>query len=315
MNQAQNSNQIEALLQQGLAERLAPTETVCVAFSGGCDSSVLLHALSRLLAPERLRAIHVNHGLHPDAAQWAAACESRCAEWGVRLTVATVEIEPNAPGGLEARARDARYEAFRRELKANEVLVLAHHQNDQAETFLLRLLRGAGPEGLASMSDYSTRSDLAIWRPLLNVSQATLHKYANQHELVWLDDPTNAELGLDRNFLRHEILPRLTQRWPAANKVIARSARLCANSAAIIAEQANADLGAILTHNNLALPALAKLPAARQAEVLRAALKCLELPLPSEQQLNSALSSLLEAREKMPELANPVAGRRHPALP
>lgn len=198
-----------------------------VAFSGGVDSHVLLHALANLRevrGRHPLGAIHVNHGLHPDAGGWAADCERVCRELGVPLQVIQVEVEVKAKEGPEAAAREARYRAFDQRLENNEALLLAHHLDDQAETFLLQLLRGAGPEGLSAMPAAAELGSGRLLRPLLEISRNEIREYADRNQLRFLDDPSNRELRYDRNYLRHEIMPRIQQRWPAAARTIARAA-------------------------------------------------------------------------------------------
>ncbi len=268
---------------------------LCVAYSGGLDSSVLLHGLATWLPPHQLRAVHVDHGLHADSASWAEFCRQSCERLGVSFALETVEVDPSLPGGPEARARGARYGALRAGLRPGEWLVTAHHQQDQAETFLLQLMRGAGPAGLAAMSICQEREGSLHFRPLLTVSPDVIRAYALKAGLEWLEDPSNRELSFDRNFVRHEVLPLLKTRWPAADQVVARSARLCARSAASIAELAHSDLKEMLRGNQLDLTRFRCLPAQRRAESLRAALRELGLPVPSERQLELAITQLLHA--------------------
>jgi tRNA(Ile)-lysidine synthase len=283
---------------RGALERFVPDhDRLGVAYSGGLDSSVLLHGLSRLVELPRLYALHVDHGLQPDSAQWAAACARHCERIGIPLRQIRVAIDPAAPGGPEARARDARYAALHAELAANDVLVTAHHEQDQAETLLLQLMRGAGPTGLAAMRPFQVSSGIRHLRPLLAVSPDDIRAYALMHALEWVEDPSNAELDFDRNFMRHEVLPLLSGRWPAAARVIARSARLCALVADDAAAVAGADLLNLLDRNRLDLERLRNLPAARRSEALRAALRGLGLAIPSARQLELALEQLLGARD------------------
>lgn len=203
-----------------------PDEPVVVAFSGGMDSTVLLHALQRRGA-RALSAIHVDHGLQAAAGGWAAHCRALVARWSIPLQVVRAEIDPASPGGLEAAAREARYAALAAALPPGALLALAHHQDDQAETVLLRLLRRAGPRGLSAMQSRSQgAAGLQLWRPLLGLPRASLLDYADRHGLPRLDDPMNADPRFDRVFLRREILPMLTARWPQAPAALAASAAL-----------------------------------------------------------------------------------------
>jgi tRNA(Ile)-lysidine synthase len=207
----------------------APPASLCVAFSGGPDSSALLHALAQL--PEArargLRALHVDHGLHPDSAGWAAHCERFCAALGVPCEVLRVQVGGDTGRGVEAAARDARYAALATQLRDGEYLLLGHHRDDQAETVLLKLLRGAGPEGLGGMRALRPFGRGQLWRPLLELPRQQLRDYAEARQLDCIDDPSNRDTRLARNQLRHEILPRLAQHWPQAVDSILHSAALC----------------------------------------------------------------------------------------
>ncbi|HET8940925.1 MAG TPA: tRNA lysidine(34) synthetase TilS [Rudaea sp.] len=198
-----------------------------VGFSGGLDSTVLLHALAQYpAARERgLRAVHVNHALHEDAQHWAAHCRAFADSLDVSLDIMQVQVTRKGGVGLEAAARDARLGAFADALRPGEVLVLAHHADDQAETVLLKLLRGAGPEGLGGMRQWRVLGKNHLWRPLLGLPRSELAEYARTHGLRWIDDPSNADTHLRRNFLRHHILPRLRERWPQASTALAHSAQ------------------------------------------------------------------------------------------
>jgi tRNA(Ile)-lysidine synthase len=212
-------------LQSGLA-RLTPGPIV-VAFSGGLDSSVLLHALASL-APARergLRALHVDHGLHADSAQWTAHCAAFAAQHGVPIDAIGAGPVTASGKGIEDAARAARYAAFAGNLRLGEVLALAQHADDQTETVLLKLLRGAGPEGLGGMRVLREFAPGYLWRPLLELPRTRLREYALAQGLNWIEDPSNSNTQLRRNFLRAEILPRLNARWPDAGAAIAHSAR------------------------------------------------------------------------------------------
>lgn len=219
-------NKLIETLRDALREH--PHGALCVAYSGGPDSTALLHALTQLPeAHERgLRALHVDHGLHADSHTWAEHCRERAKAWGVTCLVLRVDVDHARGYGLEAAARDARYRAFAASLQKDERLVLAHHRDDQAETVLLKLLRGAGPEGLGGMRATRRLGEGLLWRPLLDLSRHELRRYVEQYELPCIDDPSNSDARLSRNFLRHEILPRLTQHWPHAVDSIVHSARL-----------------------------------------------------------------------------------------
>ncbi len=215
-----------ATLRQQL--RAQPEGNLCVAFSGGPDSTALLHALAGLSEARArgLRAVHVDHGLHPDSGAWSKHCERFCADLQVPFAKRRVRVDRTAGTGLEAAARDARYAALGEALQAGEWLLLGHHRDDQAETVLLKLLRGAGPEGLGGMRPCRPLGLGMLWRPLLALSREQLRSYVQAHALPCLEDPSNADPSLARNRLRREILPRLHEGWPQAVDSILHSAAL-----------------------------------------------------------------------------------------
>jgi tRNA(Ile)-lysidine synthase len=206
----------------------APSASLCVAFSGGPDSTALLHALAQLSEARTrgLRALHVDHGLHADSAAWAEHCQRFCAMLALPCEVLRVQVDSSKGEGLEAAARRARYDAFATQLRDGEWLLLGHHRDDQAETVLLKLLRGAGPEGLGGMRALRSFGRGQLWRPLLMLSRRQLRDYVEAHQLDCIDDPSNGDTRLARNQLRHEILPRLLQHWPQAVDSILHSAAL-----------------------------------------------------------------------------------------
>jgi len=271
---------VTELLQTGHAPLL-------VGLSGGLDSVVLLHALASL--PEArehgLRAVHVHHGLHAEADAWQRHCEDICAAWQVPLRSARVEVVRNHAEGPEAAARHARHAAFDAELGDDEVLVLAHHGDDQAETFLLRALRGSGVDGLGAMRPWRRFGRGWLWRPLLAHSRADMQAYAQAHDLSWIEDPSNSDVSFDRNFLRQRVLPLLRERWPHTDSAFTRSARLCAEANELLdAEDATA-FAHVRTADAqvLSRAALMQLPPARRARVLRRWIAELGLPpLPKE---------------------------------
>lgn len=258
-----------------------------VGLSGGLDSVTLLHALAVL--PEArdrgLRAVHVHHGLHADADDWLRHCEAACAALQVPLRSVRIDVPRDGGDGLEAAARHARHAAFRAEMGEGEVLVLAHHRDDQAETFLLRALRGSGVDGLGAIRAWRRFGSGWLWRPLLGHSRAQLHAYARTHDLRWVEDPSNADVGFDRNFLRLQVLPMLRERWPHADAALARSAGLCGEAGDLLASEDARCLALVRTADAsvLSRDALQSLPAPRRARVLRCWIAELGLPpLPAE---------------------------------
>jgi tRNA(Ile)-lysidine synthase len=260
---------------------------VWVAFSGGLDSTVLLHRLAHDAVMRRhgLQAIHVHHGLQPDADAWAAHCEAFCATLNVPVRVHRVQVDAARGDGLEAAARHARHAAFAEVMQAGDIIALAHHRDDQAETFLLRALRASGPDGLAAMRSWRTFGPGWLWRPLLASPRVALQAYANANALRWIEDPSNQSTTLDRNFLRHEVLPLLRRRWPHADTAFARSATLSADASDLLGRQDRALLATAATVDPAAL-AIAPLRAAdatSRARALRCWIEALSLPpLPAE---------------------------------
>lgn len=210
-----------------------------LAFSGGLDSTVLLHLLhdyrrAHADAPP-LTAVHINHNLQPAAPAWERHCERRCAALEVPLLLHKVTVAAGGRG-VEAAAREARYESLAAALEEGDILFFAHHQDDQVETLLLRWLRGAGLRGLQGMPALRPLGQGHLVRPLLAWPRAALEDYAGQHRLEWIDDPSNADPGFDRNYLRHEVLPLLAQRWPGYRGSLVRSARQLGSAATALAQ-------------------------------------------------------------------------------
>ena len=237
----------QSQLQQFFSARASDSGLV-VAYSGGPDSHALLLGLTRLQLTRHgsLRAVHVNHGLHPQADEWAAYCMAAGKRLGVDVQVWQVEID-RAGSSLEEAARDARYAALMRALDEGEALVTAHTLEDQSETVLLQLFRGAGPAGLAAMAGESTISGHHLYRPLLSVSKQTLLDYLRENRESFVVDPANIDQRFDRSFLRSAILPMLRQRWPQVDRALSRAAHLQASASHLVETQAHFDLSKCLT--------------------------------------------------------------------
>ena len=212
------------------------SHTVFIGLSGGLDSTVLLHQVAQQQKQlgYTLNAIHIHHGLHPQADAWAMHCQQQCDILSINLQ--TVRISIDEPlRNIEQRLRDARYLAFANILQPGDTLALAHHQNDVAETLLLRLMRGSGTKALANMQCHQERDAYRIWRPLLQCSRAELESYANENNLRWIDDSSNVDQRFDRNFIRHSVLPLLEQRFPNAAQRLSHSANLLHADAELLA--------------------------------------------------------------------------------
>ena len=279
---------------------LLNSQSILVAFSGGLDSTVLLHQLVqwRALHPDvALRAIHIHHGLSPHADSWVQHCESVCAQWQVSLVVERVHLEDDGLG-IEAQARRARYQAFAQTLLPGEVLMTAQHLDDQCETFLLALKRGSGPAGLSAMGESSPFAGTQLIRPLLAQTREALEAWARQHELCWIEDESNQDDTYDRNFLRLRVTPLLQQRWPHFAQAVARSAALCAEQESLLDELLASDLADCITaHGTLLLVPLMMVSDVRRAALLRRWLAGLNAPMPSRDGLERIWQEVALARE------------------
>ena len=267
--------------------------------SGGMDSMALLDLLSALRAERSfdLLALHVNHQLSPHANEWSALCAQRSRHYGVPFQAVRVEVERDSPDGLEAAARNARYAVFAGQ--DADAVVLAHHLDDQAETLLLQLLRGAGPRGLAAMPaarPLGAAGRPLLVRPLLEVERERIERYARRHALTWVEDESNADTHHDRNYLRHEVLPRLSARFPGYRQAWLRASRNFADLSEIADAQAQADAAGALRSGGLMVLRLRELSAVRAANLLRWYLVQEGLPLPRRDQLEELLRQLAGAR-------------------
>ncbi len=300
---AGRADPVVAAIRAALAD-LPAMPGIVVALSGGRDSMVLLDALCALTrlpgspAPA-LRAVHVHHGLSPHADDWAGFCAAECGRRGVPLEVRRVEV-PRQPGAsLEATARAARYAALAAAAGAAPV-ALAHHADDQAETVLLQLLRGAGPLGLAAMPSSHAAAGATFFRPLLPLPRAAIDAYAAARGVAWIDDESNADTGIRRNFLRHEIAPRLAGAFAGYPSTLARSAAHSAEAAMLLDELAALDAGAAVAADadgwpTLLRAALAALSPPRARNVLRWFVRRTGLPLPSAARLAAMHAQFVRA--------------------
>jgi tRNA(Ile)-lysidine synthase len=220
--------------------RSFPGADFLIAYSGGLDSSVLLDLCALGAGKEkrkRLVAVHVDHGLHPKSGQWAVHCERTCTGLGVGCRVLTPDLTVKPGRSLEETAREARYDALLQLMTGASVVLTAQHRDDQAETILLQLLRGGGLIGLSGMPESIAFGPGVLHRPLLRFPRRSIQAYADQHALQWIDDPSNVDTAHDRNYLRHEIIPRIKQRWRGMDKTLARSGKHCAAAQQIIDSQ------------------------------------------------------------------------------
>ena len=287
-------HQLKATLVDVFLSKHLVNPKLAVAFSGGLDSCVLLHLLAAInkTLPFQLSAHHVHHGLSVNADAWADFCALTCANLRVPLTISKVKINKNSGLGVEATAREARYSAL---LSTDaQFICLAHHQDDQAETLLLQLARGAGVKGLAGMAAVSGK----LLRPLLDVPRSHLVAYAKQHQLTWIEDESNTDTTFDRNFMRHKVLPILEESYPSIRQTFGRSAQHMAQASNLLDELAALDAANcayIAGSKQLQLQTLAQLSQARVNNVLRWWLAQLGAALPSAMQLQQISQQLLQA--------------------
>jgi tRNA(Ile)-lysidine synthase len=286
-----------------LFERLAAFEyqaerpsRYVIAFSGGLDSSVLAHALAGADIP--VLAIHIDHGLQEESDAWSRHCETFAESLGIGFECRRVAVQLESGKGPEASARDARYNALHAELRPGDWLLSAHHREDQAETLLLNLVRGTGPAGIAGIGAVRRFGPGWLVRPLLYFDRADLKAYAELHEIDWIDDPSNKDKRFDRNFLRHEILPRLKTRWPDIATRLQRSAMHASEATSLLVDLAEIDLHALGGRaERLPVGALLDLSRHRQKNLVRYALRMCGLTVPTALQLDNILDEVLRARE------------------
>ncbi|MGM0823797.1 MAG: tRNA lysidine(34) synthetase TilS [Pseudomonadota bacterium] len=300
-----------ALLDDALVET-PPGRSIWVALSGGLDSSLLVTLAAEVCQRHQrpLKALHVNHALQPAAEAFEAHCETLCAALDVPLTLTTVTVERHGEG-LEGAARRARLDAFQHHVPPGDTLWLAQHQNDQAETLLLAALRGSGIRGLAAMPYRRDWQGITLLRPWLDVSRQQLADAAEALGLDWCDDPTNRDVGLDRNRLRHLVLPALEARWPEAQRGLAQSARHAGEADRLLAAYAGEELQP-LTHadGSLEVAALGLRDRPRQRLLVRTACQQAGLPTPPRQRLETLLDQLSAGRDAQVRVIWPGAEAR-----
>jgi tRNA(Ile)-lysidine synthase len=277
-----------------LRHHLQRDSRIVVALSGGVDSVVLCDLLRRYCKRRRceLRALHINHQISPNAAQWARFCRALCRAWKIPLMVVKVSVERG--NSLEAAARTARYRVFAQQ--RTDFVALAHNRDDQAETLLLQLLRGAGVKGLSAMPVIRTEANVTLLRPLLDVSREEIEAYAWKHKLEWVDDESNSDIYFDRNFLRHEILPVLARRYPAYRTTLARTGRNLAESAQLLDELAEIDLDGTKSGEGVPVALLRRLDVARAKNALRYHLRCCGVVAPNAARLEECVRQALSMR-------------------
>ena len=288
-----------------LIELAGPKPRVALAFSGGIDSTVLAH----LLIKQRrklgsLRLLHVDHGLQVASGEWSR----HCARWAGARQVAFVALKADISCGAgespEAAARDARYQALFGALAPGEILVTAQHRDDQVETLLLQLFRGAGVTGLSGMPALAAVGSRPMARPLLEVSRREIETVARKSRLTWIEDPSNADTRFSRNFVRQRLLPLVREHWAGVDKALARSASHMAAAAALLHERAAHDLATLADGAGLSVTGLRALPVARRRNALRAFIHRHGVEMPEASRLKEMSGPLLAARaDAQPEVA------------
>nr|QLG20393.1 tRNA(Ile)-lysidine synthetase [uncultured bacterium]QLG20606.1 tRNA(Ile)-lysidine synthetase [uncultured bacterium] len=276
---------------------------IAVAYSGGLDSTVLLHALVRvqleadISARLNISAIHINHGLSPSADAWERHCQSFAEKSGVPFLVAKVKVQSGSGDGIEATARKVRHEALF--LHATDLICMAHHADDQAETVLHNMLRGAGLRGASGIPEFHGR----VLRPFLSLRKETLRNYALAHELSWVEDESNSDRYFTRNYLRHEVLPDMSAKFPAAVEQISRVARRFSEAQVLLDELALQDLKKSALVFPVEILVLRDLTELRARNLVRSLLSAQQVQLPDERRLNEFIRQVRTA-----------ASDRHPRL-
>ena len=290
-------NEISERVSAQIVPLLPAHSSIMIGLSGGVDSVVLLHLLHRLAARYswQLAALHVNHGISRNADAWARFCTELCARHHIPLHIEHVDIAPLRAHGIEAAARKLRHEVFSRQ--ACDFIALAHHADDQAETLLLQLLRGAGVRGASAMPFHAKRAGSPdLLRPLLQCSRQEILDYAAAHDLQWMEDESNADDNYPRNFLRHRVLPLLGERFPAYRDTLSRSAQHFAEAGRLLDELAHQDGARSITGETLSVEDLRSLEPARAKNLLRYFLHGIGVPMPQAAQLDNMLRQLCDAR-------------------
>lgn len=276
-------------------------EDLWVAYSGGLDSHVLLKITNSIREEigGRLKVVHVNHSLNRNSGEWASHCQNVCDQLGLELEVIVIDARPPKGESPESWARRLRYEAIQAKMTKDGILLTAHHRDDQIETLLLQLLRGAGPKGLSAMPLVCEFGRGLHLRPLLKYSREELREYAKAEKLCWIEDDSNQNTAIDRNYLRHNVIPLLTRRWPGLGPTLSRvithqveAAKLLDELAAIDLEKCHREI-----ENTLEITHLKELSAPRQRNLIRYWLSMLKLPLPSARELQHVLDDVVSSRE------------------
>ena len=266
----------------------------CIAFSGGVDSTVLLHVMKNIIDEKsQIRAIHINHNIVDNSKVWTKTCKSICKNFGIDIEIISLEVTHKGYG-LEAAARDERYEKLKEKLYENEYLLTAHHEEDQMETVFLRMARGTGLDGLQGINEKYSFGEGIIFRPMLEVSKTSVMDYAKEHQLKWVEDSSNQDTHFDRNFLRKKIIPQFRERWPSIASSVSRLSQLSAQNIKILNQIAEEDIGPIANMNELPLAKLLDKSFERANNMLRYIILANGMSIPSMKTLQDGLKEMLD---------------------
>ena len=266
----------------------------CIAFSGGMDSTVLLHVMKNIIDEKsQIRAIHINHNIVDNSKVWTRTCKSICKNFGIDIEIISLEVTHNGYG-LEAAARDERYKKLKEILYENEYLLTAHHEEDQMETVFLRMARGTGLDGLQGINEKYSFGEGIIFRPMLEVSKTSVMDYAKEHQLKWVEDSSNQDTHFDRNFLRKKIIPQFRERWPSIASSVSRLSQLSAQNIKILNQIAEEDIGPIANMNELPLAKLLDKSFERANNMLRYIILANGMSIPSMKTLQDGLKEMLD---------------------
>ncbi|PHR85071.1 MAG: tRNA lysidine(34) synthetase TilS [Colwellia sp.] len=310
---------IELALYRAISKH--PVTPLVIAYSGGVDSQVLLHALAKLKhakkIPNLITVCHVNHGLSENASRWQNFAEQACQKLHLPFVACQVNVQAQVQQSLEALAREARYQALQSLYNEQSLIITGHHRDDQAETFLLALKRGSGLKGLSAMATETKQGKDIFIRPLLNISRAEIIYYAKTQQLDWVEDESNSDTRFDRNFIRQKIMPLLSERWPSIVQTINRSSSHCLEGQLLLNELAEQDLAICqLSEQCLSVSELSKLSSARFNNLVRYFLSQYNYLMPSTEQLAQVYQQLFANQDKNPavKVANNYLRRYKGAL-
>ena len=266
----------------------------CIAFSGGMDSTVLLHVMKNIIDEKsQIRAIHINHNIVDNSKVWTKTCKSICKNFGIDIEIISLEVTHKGYG-LEAAARDERYEKLKEKLYENEYLLTAHHEEDQMETVFLRMARGTGLDGLQGINEKYSFGEGIIFRPMLEVSKTSVMDYAKEHQLKWVEDSSNQDTHFDRNFLRKKIIPQFRERWPSIASSVSMLSQLSAQNIKILNQIAEEDIGPIANMNELPLAKLLDKSFERANNMVRYIILANGMRIPSMKTLQDGLKEMLD---------------------